>query len=86
MPEGAKYVGRPGKWGNPYRVGRPDFDGRPIATVEGAVAAYRRWIEMYLVDDARRELVGLDLACWCPIGDPCHADVLLEIANAEAPS
>jgi hypothetical protein len=28
------------------------------------------------------ELRGKDLACWCPIGQPCHADVLLEIANA----
>lgn len=29
-------------------------------------------------------LRGLDLACWCPIDQPCHADVLLEIANREA--
>lgn len=27
------------------------------------------------------ELRGFDLACWCRIGDPCHASVLLEIAN-----
>jgi Domain of unknown function (DUF4326) len=27
-------------------------------------------------------LQGHDLACWCPLGQPCHADVLLEIANA----
>lgn len=27
-------------------------------------------------------LVGHDLACWCPVDQPCHADVLLEIANA----
>lgn len=27
------------------------------------------------------ELAGRDLACWCPPGQPCHADVLLEIAN-----
>jgi hypothetical protein len=33
------------------------------------------------VDDIRCELVGKDLACWCPPGQPCHADVLLEIAN-----
>ena len=27
-------------------------------------------------------LVGYDLACWCPLdGGPCHADVLLELAN-----
>lgn len=27
-------------------------------------------------------LAGRDLACWCPLGQPCHADVLLEIANS----
>ncbi|MDG4791965.1 DUF4326 domain-containing protein [Micromonospora sp. WMMD1102] len=33
------------------------------------------------VEEIRAELAGKDLACWCPVGDPCHADVLLEIAN-----
>jgi hypothetical protein len=28
------------------------------------------------------ELAGRDLACWCPLDAPCHADVLLELANA----
>jgi len=32
------------------------------------------------------ELRGHDLACWCPLGAPCHADVLLELANAPARS
>ena len=48
--------------------------------------------------EIRAELRGRNLACWCkaPVydtegtivrpGDPCHADVLLEIANAEDPS
>ena len=31
--------------------------------------------------EIRCELAGKDLACWCKPGDPCHADVLLEIAN-----
>lgn len=35
------------------------------------------------VEDIRRDLAGKDLACWCPIGKPCHADVLMEIANSE---
>lgn len=30
---------------------------------------------------ARRELAGHDLACWCPLDQPCHASILLEIAN-----
>lgn len=33
------------------------------------------------VDEIRAELAGKDLSCWCPIDEPCHADVLLEIAN-----
>ena len=40
--------------------------------------------------DAKRldlsELRGKDLACWCPLSSPCHADVLLELANAGEPS
>ena len=32
-------------------------------------------------DDIRAELAGRDLACWCPLDQPCHADVLLELAN-----
>jgi hypothetical protein len=33
------------------------------------------------IGDARRELAGHDLACWCPAAQPCHADVLLQLAN-----
>lgn len=32
---------------------------------------------------AKRELRGKNLACWCPLGKPCHADVLLEIAKGK---
>jgi len=27
------------------------------------------------------KLAGSDLVCWCPIGEPCHADHLIRIAN-----
>lgn len=33
------------------------------------------------VDDARKELAGMDLVCRCALGQACHADVLLNIAN-----
>lgn len=33
-------------------------------------------------DEIRAELAGKDLACWCPLDQACHADVLLEIANS----
>lgn len=29
----------------------------------------------------RRQLRGRDLACWCPLDEPCHGDLLLDIAN-----
>lgn len=30
---------------------------------------------------AARDLAGKDLMCWCPLDQPCHADVLLDLAN-----
>ena len=33
------------------------------------------------LDEIRSELAGKNLACWCPLDQPCHADVLLAIAN-----
>ena len=72
-------VARPSRWGNPFVVGR---DGDRVA----CVALYRRALERgelsFTPDDVRRQLAGRDLACWCPLDEPCHADVLLEIANA----
>lgn len=35
------------------------------------------------IDAARANLRGKNLACWCKQGDPCHADVLLKLANAK---
>lgn len=75
MPEGAVYVGRPTIWGNPHAVHNGDR--------ARAVANYRQAIEesKIAVPMIQRELHGKDLACWCPLDQPCHADVLLEIAN-----
>lgn len=35
------------------------------------------------VEAARHHLAGKNLACWCKVGDPCHADVWLELLNPE---
>lgn len=35
------------------------------------------------LEAVRSELRGHDLACWCRLDQPCHADVLLELANAD---
>ena len=131
-PEGAVYVGRGTKWGNPFvlthrsglaRVpalnGQPwEYEGRVSAagmrhdyqhadghwtchtirymTAAEVVACY----EALLYGDGRwpldwkhngghyphiseiNELRGKDLTCWCPLDQPCHADVLPKLANA----
>jgi hypothetical protein len=41
-----------------------------------------------LADDSAsvfHELRGKDLCCWCPLDKPCHADVLLDLANRATP-
>lgn len=119
MPEGAIYVGRPSRWGNPYQVGavvvQPTNDYAPIANphcehlaparsstpceverISWRSGSYRQtW---FVIEDAAtavrlfRELCeyegydmsglrGHDLACWCPLDQLCHADVLLDLAN-----
>lgn len=82
IPSGAVYVGRPTVWGNRYTVGVPGSDIGVVATAAEAVEGFRRmWSEPHQVAYIREQLHGRDLACWCPLDRPCHADVLLEIAN-----
>ncbi len=81
IPPDAAYVGRPGKYGNPFEV---SIFGR-----QGAIDNHRKWMNR---DEGMIEYVGYeppsieelrdkDLVCWCtPL--PCHADTLLELANA----
>jgi len=85
IPPDAVYVGRPTKWGNPFKITDPllpsglsKHEKNQMVTDE-----YRRYIQ-----GSKRllatlpELKGRDLVCWCsPL--PCHADVLLELANKE---
>ena len=78
-PTNAVYVGRPTKWGNPYRVSR-------WQSPQTCVEKYAAKIETNLwtfptKHDIQEELGGKDLICWCRLSEPCHADVLLELAN-----
>lgn len=94
-PEGAVVVARPTKWGNPWKVGSTgwtvDPDGtvnrepHPPLTAQQAVDAYRNAVlnDPDQVAYIRQELAGKNLACWCAAGQPCHADVLLDIARWE---
>ena len=76
-PPNGKRVTRPSRWGNPFRVGHEATDAAE------AVALFRDHLRRRpaLVELARRELRGFDLGCTCPLHQPCHADVWLEVVN-----
>jgi hypothetical protein len=83
-PEGAVVVARPSKWGNPWTVRDAIYSGVPEPQRQSwLVAKYRIEVAQYglLAHKDVDELRGKDLACWCEPDQPCHADVLLEIAN-----
>lgn len=85
MPKNTVYVGRPTRFGNPFTV------YAPIETAIQVKARYRMWldgqIEAYGGTVSRpspewiASLRGKNLACWCRLDQPCHADVLLDLAN-----
>jgi hypothetical protein len=86
MPRNAVYVGRNGSlcgWGNPFIVG--DLLNGGNMSAQETVDQFRRALVegrlQFNVAKVRAELAGKDLACWCKLSDPCHADVLLELAN-----
>ena len=70
MPENCVDVSRSSKWGNPFRV---LMYGR-----QGAIDRFECYVLPHL---PVHELRGKDLACWCPLDQPCHRDVLLKAAN-----
>lgn len=118
MPKNSIYVGRPTKWGNPFKI---------IGDMIYLDAGYRRkildkwiyvssakendivklyemlitgimqpgdyslpasifpdilhWVEHFEKLDVN-ELKGKNLLCFCKLGEPCHADILLKVANA----
>ena len=88
-PPGVVYVGRGSRWGNPFRIGALVLTntGRAACHIDAelAVALYRNWLQAQLNhgDLDLSELRGRDLSCWCREGSPCHADLLLELANKE---
>lgn len=85
-------------WGNPFKVSEEIelFGSSPKKASTDAVLRFRLWLAGSVTEwpgtkaHAARdqilarlpELRGKNLACWCKPGQPCHADVLLELANA----
>lgn len=76
LPANVVVVTRPTKWGNPHplELGRAEA----VRRYRGDLLAGRLAVT---VEDVKRELRGRDLACYCPLDEPCHADVLLAVAN-----
>lgn len=92
-PPHTVYVGRSTKWRNPFTIKQAQQAGYETASAV-TVYAYRQWLlgdpifndhdhyqQRRLVLNGLDELRGLDLCCDCAPGEPCHADVLLELAN-----
>lgn len=90
----AKLITRPGKWGNPFTIDDTAkryglaHDAAQAKAVELCADWLRGKIDATLSpgpapsrDLIRAELSGHNLACWCKAGTPCHADILIELAN-----
>jgi len=100
LPAGAVKVDRSSPWGNPFVVGGPwhersarawawSLDAR-LPPPDSNAEAVQRFAERLVGDSAaqdrvRAHLRGRDLACWCRLDEPCHADVLLRVANQAHP-
>ena len=95
MPPNTIYVGRPTQWGNDVKIGDSPGCGElkncecttrcAGMTAEDCVRFYRDTIGEWLTEANLAFLRGKNLACWCPLDQPCHADVLLELANKDTP-
>lgn len=79
MPPNTVNVARPSKWGNPYPLALFGNDRALVVRTFRAYLAHPNGAD--LATAARKQLRGKNLACWCPLDQPCHADVLLEVAN-----
>ena len=101
MPENTVKVDRSTRWGNPFTADELFIagpmgkrlklqPGEPIG-VAGAVMAFRTLTQTILKREPEKmramldPLRGKNLACWCKPGEPCHADVLLALANKVQP-
>jgi hypothetical protein len=76
-------VARPGKWGNPFTVAEAGSPTVAVMAFQNLLAPKPpNVVALYMSEaDIVHHLRGKNLACWCALDAPCHADVLLEIAN-----
>ncbi len=92
MPPNTIYVGRPTKFGNPFKGehAKDSFEQLYIQIIEDfqnqKTLSFDKYCATYRGTGAPRfdrihELKGKNLACWCALDKPCHADILLKLAN-----
>ena len=82
-------VSRPSRWGNPFSATlaaakparKPKVRAESVLRFRGALLADDGSLP-FTIEQVRQDLRGKNLACWCPLDQPCHADVLLQVANA----
>lgn len=97
MPANTIKVSRPSKWGNPFNAtqvcvpfycgaagpGIPLVGLRAKPSLDRCIDLYVGWLRGQM--DRDREFLaplrGRNLGCWCALDQPCHADVLLRLAN-----
>jgi hypothetical protein len=78
------------RWSGPHwHVVWPDGGSWCFESKRAAAARAAELFRWWLLGDPDlmrqlRELAGRDVACWCALGDPCHGDEILELANLEA--
>ena len=96
MPENTVYVGRPSRWGNWFPFYEFIQDGGDLYSAREKVRdLFEDNLEEMIgsgdclpingedltIEEWLAPLRGKDLACWCPLDHPCHADVLLRLVN-----
>ena len=85
MPPNTVSVSRPSCWGNPYTVAGYCVSGYSWNSTQARQACVDRFedeMNDWYRESVKVHLAGKNLACRCPLGQPCHADVLLKIANS----
>ncbi|HUX57116.1 MAG TPA: DUF4326 domain-containing protein [Bacteroidales bacterium] len=99
MPENTIYVGRPSKWGNPFKVTKEITQEKSVEMYKECILnnamgyAYCHKYDnlfgsevfkyFYWISTNIHKLKGANLSCWCKLSEKCHTDILLELANKE---
>lgn len=86
-PKNTIYVGRGTIWGNPFPISKNCTPEMAVERFAMHLHSYFSWVlgkpyggKEY--EDWIGPLRGKNLMCYCPLNQPCHADILLELANA----